>query len=124
MIGVPASFGTFALLLVAVRVVDRTVLRNYTLGWDDYLVIVAAVSTLAINHGIRSLTRNCSYARRFSTTYAFLVGPSLADGVLWLSDIFSVTRHGMGSDLWTIPFPSINTTLKVSHVLPPTRNIF
>lgn len=44
MIGIPASFGSVALVLIALRVVDRAVFRQHTLGWDDYLVIVAGVS--------------------------------------------------------------------------------
>lgn len=43
MIGIPASFGTFALIIVAVRVFDRTMLRQDSLGWDDYLVVIAGV---------------------------------------------------------------------------------
>jgi hypothetical protein len=47
-IGIPASFGSLAILLFLLRIFDRVVLMKLTLGWDDYLLSIGVVRNLAI----------------------------------------------------------------------------
>lgn len=44
-IGIPASFGSLAILLVIIRVVGRLWITKVSLDWDDYLVVAGMVHT-------------------------------------------------------------------------------
>lgn len=43
-IGIPASFGSLAILLVLIRVFGRLWITKVDLDWDDYLIVFAVVS--------------------------------------------------------------------------------
>ncbi|KAF1811943.1 hypothetical protein P152DRAFT_398283, partial [Eremomyces bilateralis CBS 781.70] len=53
-IAIPASFGSLAMLMVIVRLVDRIGIRKLSLDWDDYLVLIAVLfnSILVAYHGM------------------------------------------------------------------------
>lgn len=42
-IGIPASFGSLAILLVVIRVLGRLYITKVDLDWDDYLIMAAMV---------------------------------------------------------------------------------
>lgn len=48
-VGIPASFGSLALLMVILRVVDRIWSKKVGLGWDDYSVVTAMLLALPLN---------------------------------------------------------------------------
>ena len=52
-IGIPASFGSLAIIMVVLRVIDRLLLRKVSLDWDDYLVMMAVVRK--VTNGFRFL---------------------------------------------------------------------
>jgi hypothetical protein len=43
LMGVVASFGSLALLMVALRVADRAISAHAELGWDDLLIVLSGV---------------------------------------------------------------------------------
>ncbi|KAH6892391.1 hypothetical protein B0T10DRAFT_559979 [Thelonectria olida] len=80
-IGIPASFGSLALLLVIIRVWGRIAVTKVNLDWDDYLIMAAVV---------------------FASVLNFVCYP--------------MATHGMGKDLWAIPFPDLYMTFKLLYV--------
>ncbi|KAL2672409.1 hypothetical protein Neosp_013118 [[Neocosmospora] mangrovei] len=80
-IGIPAFFGSLAILLVLIRVFGRLWITKVDLDWDDYLIVFAVISASVLN---------------------FVCYP--------------MAQRGMGKDFWTIPFPDIDTTLKLLYV--------
>ncbi|KAF1813769.1 hypothetical protein P152DRAFT_291702 [Eremomyces bilateralis CBS 781.70] len=48
-IAIPASFGSVAILMILVRLVDRLWVRKISLGWDDHLVVIAMILALPLN---------------------------------------------------------------------------
>jgi hypothetical protein len=44
MIGMTASFGSLALVMVILRLINRGFSRNRTMGWDDLLIGLSGVS--------------------------------------------------------------------------------
>jgi hypothetical protein len=44
MIGMTASFGSLALLMVLLRLINRGLSHNRTIGWDDLLIGLSGVS--------------------------------------------------------------------------------
>jgi hypothetical protein len=49
MIGVTASFGALAFLMVVLRLVDRTISQQAQLGWDDLLIGLSGLMSLFQN---------------------------------------------------------------------------
>lgn len=43
-VGIPASFGSLAILLVLIRIFGRLWITKVDLDWDDYLIVLAVVS--------------------------------------------------------------------------------
>ncbi|RSL96757.1 hypothetical protein CEP52_011303 [Fusarium oligoseptatum] len=48
-IGIPASFGSLAILLVLIRVFGRLWITKVDLDWDDYLIVLAVISASVLN---------------------------------------------------------------------------
>ncbi|KAJ4172433.1 hypothetical protein NW754_002632 [Fusarium falciforme] len=48
-IGILASFGSFAILLVLIRVFGRLWITKVDLDWDNYLIVLAVISASVIN---------------------------------------------------------------------------
>ncbi|KAK7427394.1 hypothetical protein QQZ08_006163 [Neonectria magnoliae] len=48
-IGIPASFGPFAILLVLVRIFGRLWVTKIDLDWDDYLIVLAMIFASVLN---------------------------------------------------------------------------
>ncbi|KAH7007257.1 hypothetical protein EDB80DRAFT_718487 [Ilyonectria destructans] len=48
-IGIPAAFGSFAILLVLIRIFGRLWVTKIDLDWDDYLIVAAMVFASVLN---------------------------------------------------------------------------
>ncbi|KAH7253444.1 hypothetical protein B0J15DRAFT_526719 [Fusarium solani] len=48
-VGIPASFGSLAILLVLIRIFGRLWITKVDLDWDDYLIVLAVISASVLN---------------------------------------------------------------------------
>ena len=76
-IGIPASFGSLAILLVLIRVFGRLWITKVDLDWDDYLIVLAVVSFIlnsVLCRRIGPLTEPIPrYLPRYSISFAIPV---------------------------------------------------
>lgn len=113
MIAMTASFGTLAMVMVIMRLVNRGFSRDRKLGWDDLLIGLSGVSKSALwtihqlisSKAVLSLSeRACVY--RSVTPPPHMFSPSLTS--------LAAGYLGFGRDIWNIPPDNITASLKVS----------
>ncbi|KAI9375048.1 hypothetical protein BJX61DRAFT_540196 [Aspergillus egyptiacus] len=71
------SLGMLAIVMVCLRILQRTVAKK-VFGWDDVFIMIALACSIPLN-----------------------------------AMAFPLQKHGLGTNLWTIPFDSITTQLKL-----------
>ena len=111
-IGIPASFGSLAIIMVVLRVIDRLLLRKVSLDWDDYLVVMAVV--WQIINGIRPSADALHRCWRVPLTLFAIQVSTIARVGNDIADHIEVAQHGMGKEFWSLSPNGINSTLLVS----------
>ncbi|OJJ97623.1 hypothetical protein ASPACDRAFT_45714 [Aspergillus aculeatus ATCC 16872] len=86
------SLGMLALIMTGLRMAQRTMMKR-SFGWDDGLIVMAMACAAILN--IMAFPSKCTSLLKQAITKK------------------PVQKHGLGTNIWTIPFEDITTQLKL-----------